>query len=85
MGRHVPLRNPGTPRPVRVQDRTFVGPWGDHFEAMGDKTAFLQLVRWLPKSTELAGAISDDPESTGLIDTVATTVADDVIDVDEAS
>jgi recombination protein RecT len=37
-----------------------VGPWHDHFDSMATKTTFLQLSRWMPKSTELAAAIAAD-------------------------
>lgn len=36
------------------------GPWVTDYEAMACKTAFRRLFRWLPKSTELAIAISAD-------------------------
>lgn len=36
------------------------GPWVTDYEAMACKTAFRRLFRWLPKSTELALAISAD-------------------------
>lgn len=36
------------------------GPWITDYEAMACKTAFRRLFRWLPKSTELALAISAD-------------------------
>lgn len=36
------------------------GPWADNFEAMAHKTCVRQLSKWMPKSTELATAISAD-------------------------
>lgn len=36
------------------------GPWVTDYEAMACKTAFRRLFRWLPKSTELALAVSAD-------------------------
>ena len=36
------------------------GPWISDYEAMARKTAFRQLFKWMPKSTELALAISSD-------------------------
>ncbi len=36
------------------------GPWVDSFEAMAHKTCVRQLSKWMPKSTELATAISAD-------------------------
>ncbi|HYQ69099.1 recombinase RecT [Actinophytocola sp.] len=36
------------------------GPWKDHFDQMAAKTCFLQLARWMPKSTEMAMAIEAD-------------------------
>lgn len=36
------------------------GPWVDNFEAMAHKTCVRQLSKWMPKSTELATAISAD-------------------------
>lgn len=56
------------------------GPWADHFEAMADKTAFLQLVRWLPKSTEMATALSTDEDAQAVMSMV--TPDEDVIDVE---
>jgi recombination protein RecT len=58
------------------------GPWDAHFEAMGDKTAFLQLVRWLPKSTEMATALSTDEDAQAVMASV--TPDADVIDAEEA-
>ena len=36
------------------------GPWVDNFEAMAHKTCVRQLSKWMPKSTEMATAISAD-------------------------
>lgn len=45
---------------AKTKDGRIVGPWRDHFEAMGQKTTLRQLSKWLPKSTELASAIEAD-------------------------
>lgn len=36
------------------------GPWADHFEGMAHKTMVRQLAKWMPKSTEMATALSID-------------------------
>lgn len=38
----------------------FNGPWKDNFDEMGVKTSFLKLAKWMPKSTELAAAMTAD-------------------------
>lgn len=60
------------------------GPWASHFEAMGDKTAFLQLVRWLPKSAELAEALGVDADASSVIPQEVP-VDDDVVDAEVVS
>lgn len=45
---------------ARDKSGRIVGPWRDNFDAMAGKTVFLQLARWMPKSTELASAIEAD-------------------------
>lgn len=37
-----------------------VGPWRDHFDAMGKKTMLLRLMALMPKSTEIARALDND-------------------------
>jgi recombination protein RecT len=45
---------------ARTRQGAIVGPWRDNFDAMATKTTFLQLARWMPKSTELDAAIAAD-------------------------
>lgn len=45
---------------ARNKQGQVVGPWRDNFDEMAEKTTFLQLSRWLPRSTELASAIEAD-------------------------
>lgn len=45
---------------ARTREGKVFGPWVDHFEAMAQKTAFRQLAKWMPKSTELAVALAVD-------------------------
>lgn len=42
------------------KDGQIVGPWRDHFESMARKTVLLDLVKLLPKSTDVARAIEAD-------------------------
>lgn len=44
----------------RNKSQQVVGPWRDHFEPMAWKTVLKQLFRWVPKSTELATAMTVD-------------------------
>lgn len=44
----------------QTKARTIVGPWRDHFNSMAQKTAFLMLAKWMPKTPELAAAIAAD-------------------------
>jgi recombination protein RecT len=44
----------------RNKEKKIVGPWTDHFEAMGRKTAILMNFRTLPKSAEMAFAMEAD-------------------------
>lgn len=37
-----------------------IGPWADHFDAMGQKTMLLRLMALMPKSTEIARAMDND-------------------------
>ncbi|OHU29063.1 recombination protein RecT [Mycobacteroides chelonae] len=37
-----------------------IGPWVDHFDAMGKKTMLLRLMALMPKSTEIQRAIDND-------------------------
>lgn len=59
------------------KDGKAVGPWAQFFEEMGDKTVFLRLARWLPKSVEMTQVIAEDPDSGVVVDA-------DVIDADDA-
>lgn len=43
-----------------TKQRTIVGPWRDNFDAMAQKTAFLKLAKWMPKTPELDAAIAAD-------------------------
>ena len=45
---------------AKTKDGRVVGPWRDNFEQMAQKTVFLRLKRWLPKSTDLQNAIEAD-------------------------
>lgn len=45
---------------ARNRNGQVFGPWVDNFEAMAHKTCVRQLSKWMPKSTELATAISAD-------------------------
>lgn len=45
---------------ARDKSGNVVGPWRDNFDAMANKTTFLQLAKWLPKSADLATAIAVD-------------------------
>lgn len=42
------------------KDGKVVGPWRDHFEAMGQKTMLLRLMTLMPKSTEMQRALAND-------------------------
>lgn len=44
----------------RNRQKKLVGPWVDHFEAMGCKTAILMNFKTLPKSAEMAIAMEAD-------------------------
>lgn len=45
---------------ARTKEGKIFGPWVDHFDSMALKTVVLMLAKWMPKSTEFAGAISAD-------------------------
>jgi recombination protein RecT len=45
---------------ARNREQQIVGPWRDHFDAMGRKTMLLRLMSLMPKSTELARAMDND-------------------------
>ncbi|TDD37822.1 recombination protein RecT [Actinomadura sp. KC06] len=45
---------------AKTKNGDVVGPWKDHFEAMAHKTMVRRLVKLLPKSTDLAVAMSVD-------------------------
>lgn len=45
---------------ARDKDRNVVGPWRDNFEAMAHKTMILKLIKYLPKSTDIASATVAD-------------------------
>ena len=50
---------------ARFKDRQtgvekIIGPWADHFDRMAEKTCFLKMRRWIPKSTELVQAFQTD-------------------------
>lgn len=65
-----------------------VGPWRDNFDEMADKTIFIKLARWLPKSIELTDALSDDPGARTLVANMADTnpaphTSAPVIEIDE--
>ena len=45
---------------AKKKDGTVIGPWADNFEQMAQKTVFLKLKRWMPKSTDLTNAIEAD-------------------------
>jgi len=45
---------------ARTREGKIVGPWVDQFEGMAQKTCVRQLAKWMPKSTDLAIAISAD-------------------------
>jgi len=45
---------------ARSQSRGASGPWKDHFEEMGRKTAIRRLFKYLPKSIEIAEAVDLD-------------------------
>ncbi|MGV0738194.1 recombination protein RecT [Mycobacterium syngnathidarum] len=45
---------------AKNRDGQIVGPWRDHFEAMGQKTMLLRLMALMPKSTELQRAMDND-------------------------
>jgi recombination protein RecT len=42
------------------KDGVVVGPWRDHFESMAKKTVLLDLIKLLPKSTDVVRAIEAD-------------------------
>lgn len=42
------------------QPKQIVGPWRDHFDSMARKTVLLDLMKLLPKSTDVARAIEAD-------------------------
>lgn len=44
----------------KKRDGAVYGPWVDHFDAMAQKTVFIRLAKWLPKSVELARALEVD-------------------------
>lgn len=59
---------------ARTREGKIVGPWVDHFEAMGQKTMLLRLMALMPKSTEIQRAMDNDGSvrvdlSPGAIDT----------------
>ncbi len=61
-----------------------IGPWADHFDAMGQKTMLLRLMALMPKSTEIQRAMDNDGAvrmdlSEGAIDT-PTHIDGEVID-----
>lgn len=60
------------------------GPWKNFFEEMGDKTAFLRLARWLPKSVEMVNALEGDLDAAVVGAAEMIQVDDDVIDIDDA-
>lgn len=45
---------------AKTKQGQVVGPWRDNFEQMAQKTVFLRLKRWMPKSTDLVNAIEAD-------------------------
>lgn len=45
---------------ARTKEGKIFGPWADHFDSMALKTVALMLLKWAPKSTEMASAISAD-------------------------
>lgn len=47
----------------KKRDGQVYGPWIDHFDAMAQKTVFLKLAKWLPKSVEQAGAMESDGQA----------------------
>jgi recombination protein RecT len=42
------------------KDGAVVGPWRDHFESMAKKTVLLDLIKLLPKSTDVVRAVEAD-------------------------
>jgi recombination protein RecT len=59
---------------ARNREGQIVGPWRDHFDAMGQKTMLLRLMALMPKSTEMQRAMDNDGSvrvdlSAGAIDT----------------
>ncbi|OBC14091.1 recombinase RecT [Mycobacterium sp. 852013-50091_SCH5140682] len=45
---------------ARNREGQIVGPWRDHFDAMGQKTMLLRLMALMPKSTEMQRAMDND-------------------------
>lgn len=45
---------------ARTREGQIVGPWRDHFDAMGQKTMLLRLMALMPKSTEIQRAMDND-------------------------
>lgn len=45
---------------ARNREKKVIGPWADHFDAMGKKTMLLRLMALMPKSTEIARALDND-------------------------
>lgn len=45
---------------AKTREGKLVGPWVDHFEAMGKKTMLLRLMALMPKSTEIQRAMDND-------------------------
>ena len=70
---------------ARTRDGRIVGPWVDNFEAMALKTTIRQLAKWMPKSADLAVALSADEgvrvDLTPALDASETTEHPDVIDL----
>lgn len=61
------------------------GPWKDHYEEMGRKTAIRRLFKWLPKSIELTTALAlDDAAGKGAQNlTVEGAIEGEFVAVDE--
>ncbi|QXC59354.1 recombinase RecT [Aquihabitans sp. G128] len=47
----------------KKRDGQVYGPWVDHFDAMAQKTVFLKLAKWLPKSVEQSSAMEFDGQA----------------------
>ncbi|BBB42837.1 hypothetical protein MASB_34030 [Mycobacteroides abscessus subsp. bolletii BD] len=45
---------------AKTREGKIIGPWSDHFDAMGKKTMLLRLMALMPKSTEIQRAIDND-------------------------